>query len=164
MADHLTMRIPTTPEEALTPAVNTATVGRQLGSAISLEIDPRYVFNDYISASTTYMIRHQASDHYTGTLNLDSAQTGYAPVHLDASSLGANTGYTAQSWGFGLTLSTVNAASRGKISWPLDISYLHTETFASTGGLIPHQINDTFLIRLYVRLFGTVYQGRRGNW
>jgi hypothetical protein len=164
LADQLTMRIPTTSDEALTPSTNLATVGRQLGSAISLEIDPRYVFNEYISASTTYVIRHQASDHYTGTLNLDSAQTGYGPVHLDASELGANTGYTSQTWGFGFTLSTVNAASRGKISWPVDISYLHTETFASTGGLIPHQKMDAFLIRLYVRLFGTVYQGRRGNW
>jgi hypothetical protein len=164
IADHLTMRIPTTPEEALTPAINTATVGRQLGSAISLEIDPRYVFNDYISASTTYVIRHQAADHYTGTLSLDSAQTGYAPVNLNASVLAENTGYTSQAWGFGLTLSTVNAASRGKISWPVDISYLHSETFASTGGLIPHQKSDAVLIRLYVRLFGVVTQGQRGNW
>ena len=164
LSDHQTMRIPTTADEALTPIVNTTTVGRQLGSAISLEIDPRYVFNDYISASTSYVIRHQASDHYTGTLNLDSAQTGFAPVHLDAATLGANTGYTSQTWGFGLTLSTVNAASRGKISWPVDISYLHSETFSSTGGLIPHQKSDAILIRLYVRLFGTVVQGQRGNW
>jgi hypothetical protein len=164
VADHLTMRIPTTPDEALTPAVNTTTVGRQLGNAISVEIDPRYVFNDYISASTTYVIRHQAADKYTGTLNLDSAQTGYAAVHLDASALGANTGYTAQTWGFGLTLSTVNAASRGKISWPVDVSYLHSETFASTGGLLPHQKSDAILIRLYVRIFGTVTEGQRGNW
>jgi hypothetical protein len=164
LSDHLTMRIPTTPDEALTPAVNTTTVGRQLGNAISLEVDPRYVFNDYISASTTYVIRHQAADKYTGSLSLDSAETGYAPVQLNASTLGANTGYTSQTWGFGVTLSTVNAASRGKISWPVDVSYLHSETFASTGGLIPHQKSDAILIRLYVRLFGTVTQGQRGNW
>jgi hypothetical protein len=164
VADHLTMRIPSSSDEALTPEINTATVGRQLGSAVSLEIDPRYVFNDYISASTTYVIRHQGADKYTGTLDLDSAMTGFGPLHLDASVLGANTGYTAQTWGFGLTLSTVNAASRGKISWPVDISYLHSETFASTGGLIPHQKSDAILIRLYVRLFGTVTQGQRGNW
>jgi hypothetical protein len=164
LSDHLTMRIPTTADEALTPAVNTTTVGRQLGNAISLEIDPRYVFNDYISASTSYVIRHQGADKYTGTLDLDSAQTGIGPLHLDASALGANTGYTAQTWGFGLTLSTVNAASRGKISWPVDVSYLHSETFTSTGGLIPHQKSDAVLIRLYVRLFGTVTEGQRGNW
>jgi hypothetical protein len=164
LADHLTMRIPDDASEALTPSANLATVGRQLGNTISLEVDPRYVFNDYISASTQYVITHHGQDSYTGTLSLDSAQTGYGPVQLNAAALGANTGYTAQEWGFGFTLSTVNAASRGKIHWPLDITYLHTQTFASTGGLLPHQTSDTFLIRLYVRLFGTVYQGRRGNW
>jgi hypothetical protein len=164
LADHLTMRIPTTADEALTPSANLATVGRQLGSALSAEIDPRYVFNDYLSASMTYVIRHQEADHYTGSLTLDSSQTGYAPVVLNAGTLGANTGYTSQTWGFGWTLSTVNAASRGKISWPVDVSYEHSETFASTGGLIPHQKSDAVVIRLYLRLFGTVYQGRRGNW
>jgi len=164
LADHQVERIPSVTGEALIPEINATTVGRQLGSSIELELAPRYVINDYFSVSTTYLIHHQAADHYTGTLTLDSAMTGYGTVQLDASTLGANTGYTAQNWGFGVTMSTLNAASRGKVSIPLDISYLHTETFASTGGYLPHQKSDAVVIRVYVRLFGTVTQGQRRDW
>ncbi len=164
LADHQVERIPSVTGEALVPEINSTTVGRQLGSAIELEVAPRYVINDYFSVSTTYLIRHQAADHYTGTLTLDSTQTGYGTLHLDASTLGANTGYTAQNWGFGVTMSTLNAASRGKVSIPLDVSYLHTETFASTGGSLPHQKSDAVVIRVYVRMFGTVTRGQRRDW
>jgi hypothetical protein len=101
------------------------------------------------------VFRHQLADKYTGVLNLDSAQTGIGAVHLNAAILGANTDYTSQRIGFGLTFSTLAAAAlRKHIGLPLDITYEHDEVLTATGGYAPKVIYDTIRMRVYFRPFG----------
>lgn len=155
LSDNIVTRIPGAEGEVLNPLYSLTTVSRRLGNALELEVDPHYTVNDYFVVSGFYLFRHKDADTYTGTLSLDSAQTGIGPVKLNAAVLGLNTDYTTQRVGFGLTFSTVAAAALRKHPWlPLDISYLHYETITATGGYLPKTFVDSVTLRLYFRLLG----------
>jgi hypothetical protein len=155
LSDNVVTRIPGVAGQVLDPLYSRTTVRRQLGNAFEIEVDPRYTVNDYFAIYGLYTLRHKNDDSYTGTLSLDSAQTGIGPVRLDAAILGLNTAYTAQRIGFGLTFSTLAAAAlRKHINLPVELSYLHYETITGTGGYLPKTIVDRVSARVYLRLFG----------
>ncbi|HZS58049.1 MAG TPA: hypothetical protein VFA43_02190 [Gemmatimonadaceae bacterium] len=155
LSDNVVSRIPGTAGEVLDPLYSRTTITRQLGDKIEMQIDPHYAINDYFALNGTYLFRHHLADKYSGVFNLDSAQTGIGPVHLNASILGANTEYTSHTFGFGLTFSTLAAAAlRKHIVLPLDITYEHDEVLSATGGYANKVIFDTIRMRLYMRPFG----------
>jgi hypothetical protein len=164
LSDHLVTRIPDQTGQALIPSYAETTVGRTLGDAVQFEFDPRYIINSYFSITGAYLYYHKAADKYTGSLTVDSSVTGVATETLNASTLGIGTGGSYQRLGFGLTFSTLDAASRGRIHIPVDISYLHSTTFGGTGGYLPITTDDAVVIRLYLRLFGSSSKDQRNAW
>lgn len=164
LSDHLTTRIPDAVGQSLIPSYAETTVGRTLGNALQFEFDPRYIINGYFSITGAYLYYHKAADKYTGTLTVDSSVTGIGTEKLNASTLAIGTGGSFQRLGFGLTFSTLDAASRGRIRIPVDISYLHSTTFGGTGGYLPITTDDAVVIRLYLRLFGSSAKDQRAAW
>lgn len=154
LTDQLTLRIPLYPGQVYTPAFSDQTVTRTLGRLLDLEFDPHYTLNDYFGLTIQYRYLKKAADRYAGTVHLDSAQTGYAPVTLDASVLGLGTATTETRLGFGVTYSTVSAADRGHVRVPFDISYIHEQTATGSGDYVYRIGYDEVRFRFYVRLFG----------
>jgi hypothetical protein len=127
------------PGVAFPSASSAIGVQRQMGNLFELEATPRWVFNDYISLGGQYLYRHKPADAYT--------TAGTALPDLDA-----GTDFTEQRVGGGIAFSNAHAVSLGKSKIPFDVSYLHTETVAGSGGALPKLISDQILIRLYYRL------------
>jgi hypothetical protein len=155
LSDNVVTRIPGAVGEVLDPLYSRTTVMRQLGNEFSVTVDPHYAINDYFAINGSYIFLHHFADKYTGMLNLDSAQTGIGPVHLNAAILGTSTEYTAQQFGFGFTFSDLAAAAlRKHLAFPLDITYEHDEVLTATGGYAPKTITDVIRARVYFHLFG----------
>jgi hypothetical protein len=136
-SDSLTVRYdPGVPFPSASSAV---AVQRQLGNLFELEATPRWVFNDYISLGGQYLYRRKPVDTFTAG--------GIAmPV------MGIGTDFTEQRVGGGVAFSNAHAVSLGESKIPFDVSYLHSETIAGSGGALPKLINDEIMIRLYYRL------------
>jgi hypothetical protein len=155
LSDNIVTRIPQAEGEVLDPLYSRTTVTRQLGNEFAVMVDPHYALNDYFAINTSYFFLHHFANKFAGVLNLDSAQTGIGPLHLNAAVLGQNTEYTSQRIGFGFTFSDVAAAAlRKHIGLPLDITYEHDEVITATGGYVPKSFIDTIGMRVYFRPFG----------
>ena len=157
-SDRVSARIPLGLGDEFAPAFARQSVERTLGRTIDVELDPRYAINDYFGIVTQYRYLRHMADKYSGVFSIDSATTGFGPVALDASTLGAGTATTEQRWGVGLTFSSVAGASRHRSRIPFDISYFHYQTLigmAGLGGSLPRQSTDVIQARLYTRLFGS---------
>lgn len=135
--DSLTLRFD--PGVPFPPASSAIGVQRQTGNLFEIEALPRWVFNDYISIGGQYLYRHKPVDTYTSG--------GVAVPELSV-----GTDFTEQRVGGGIAFSNAHAVSQGKSRFPFDVSYLHSETIAGSGGGLPKLINDEILIRLYYRL------------
>lgn len=154
MADTRRMRIPTSRGQVILPQYTLRTVNRQLGAELSLELEPRWVLNDYLSFGGYYLYRHKRRDRYTGTFAVDSATTGVGPVTLDASMLDYGTEQVEHRLGVGFTYSTVAAAERGKAWLPIEVSLLHAQTVRGVAGYVPQLSVDQLRVRAYLRVFG----------
>ena len=135
--DSLTVRYD--PGVAFPSASSAIGVQRQLGNLFELEATPRWVFNDYISIGGQYLYRHKPID-------------AYSAGGIAVPAMGVGTDFTEQRVGGGIAFSNAHAVSQGKSKVPFDVSYLHTETIAGSGGGLPKLISDEILIRLYYRL------------
>ncbi len=154
LTDHLTMRIPLDPGNVYIPQFAEQTVTRTLGQLLDVEVDPHYTLNDYFGFTLHYRYIQKSQDRYSGTFHLDSAETGYGPVTLDAALLGLGTATTETRLGLGVTFSTVASHARGTARFPFDISYVHEQTATGSGNYVPRIGYDEVRLRVYVRLFG----------
>ena len=136
-SDSMTLRY--APGVVFPSASSAIGVHRQLANLFELEATPRWVFNDYISVGGQYLYRHKPVDSYIAG-------------GLSVPAMGVGTDFTEQRVGGGIAFSNAHAVSQGKSKIPFDVSYLHTETIAGSGGALPKIINDEILIRLYYRL------------
>ena len=152
MADQLTMRITDTPSQVLAAAYRQETVQRDLGDVAEIEIDPRWVVNDYMSVSGHYFYRRKAADRYTGTFNVTNLAG--QPVTIDASALNQETEASEHRLGLGFSYSTLAAYMRGKAGLPFEISYFHFQTTLGSGGNVPKLSQDQVQVRMYRKLFG----------
>lgn len=154
-ADAQWVRIPgSASEEGLTPAAFTYKAQRDLGDATQFEVTPRWQPNRYLGFAATYQVRKKDADRYQVPL-LDAADL---LLPLQVSALGANTAFTEQRAGIGVTWSTLAAARRGQRVIPLDISLQHLETVRATGGIVPRLTTDVLSLRLW---WGTTRGARR---
>lgn len=154
MKDEQFMRIFEAPERTLTASYREQKVTRDLGDYFELEANPRWVLNDYLSATVHYMFRHKFEDRYTGTFVVDSAVTGIGDITLEASNLNEQTEMIEHRVGGGVSFSTVAAFQKGKIKLPLEVTYFHFQTTRGYGGNQPKLFSDQVQLRIYTRLFG----------
>jgi hypothetical protein len=145
------MRIPDVARNPFTPAYREGTVTRDLGDYVELEATPRYVYNEYISASAHWRYRRKGEDKYTGTFTVDGPAG--TPVALDASILGLGSKQTEQRVGGGASFSTLRAFDRGRARLPLEVQLLHWQTISGSGYL-PKEFSTQLQLRYYTRLFG----------
>jgi hypothetical protein len=154
LPDRQTMRIIDTPNRRLAAAWRQRDVDRDLGDFFELEVNPRWVVNDFFSVSSHYLYRHKAEDKYTGTFTVPAATTGYSDVTLNASTLNLETEAREHRLGGGVTFSTVAAFNKGKAKLPMEIFYTHFQTTKGEGGSMPKIFSDQVQLRIYLRIFG----------
>jgi hypothetical protein len=122
MKDEQLLRIPDVPQNPWQAEYREQMVSRDLGDYIELQATPRYVYNDYLSASLQWTYRKKAEDKYSGTFTVTDPND--EPVSLDASILGVGTEQTEQRIGGGATFSTLRAYDRGVARVPLEVQLL----------------------------------------
>ena len=153
-ADEEEMRIIDLPNEELAPVYRRQRVHRQLGGAFEFETAPRVVLNDFFAVSAWYMYRHKAQDNYSGTFTIPQATTGFADITLDASTLNLETEQTEHRFGGGISFSNLYSFDQGKAKVPFEVTYLHWQTMAGSGGNQPKFFTDQIQLRVYARIFG----------
>ena len=151
MADERRFRIPDVARNPFLGAYREQTVTRDLGDYMEVQATPRYVYNDYISASMNWTYRRKGQDKYTGTFSVNGPQN--TPVTLDASILGTDTEQSEQRLGGGASFSTLRAFDRGRARLPLELQVLHWQTLSGSG-YVPKQYSTQVQLRYYTRLFG----------
>jgi len=154
LADETEMRISDVPERRLTAEWRQHTVHRNLGDISEIEINPRWVLNDYFSTTAHYLFRMKRVDEYTGTFTIPGSVTGYGEVKLDASTLNQQTFLKEHRLGGGVAFSTIGAFERGKAKLPMEITFFHFQTTRGYGGNVPKLFSDQVQVRIYARLFG----------
>ena len=153
-SDTQTMRILDLPNEELAPLYRRQSVDRQLGSAFEFETAPRIVVNDFFAVSAWYMYRHKQQDKYSGTFTIPAATTGFADITIDAATLDLETEQTEHRFGGGISYSNLYSFEQGKAKIPFEVTYLHWQTMAGSGGNQPKFFTDQIQLRLYARIFG----------
>jgi hypothetical protein len=153
-ADDETMRIIDLPNQELAPLYRRQSVHRQLGNSFEFETAPRVVVNSFFAVSAWYMYRHKSQDDYTGTFTIPAAETGFADITIDASTLNLETEQTEHRFGGGLSYSNLYAFEQGKARVPFEVTYLHWQTMGGSGGNQPKFFTDQIQLRLYARIFG----------
>ena len=149
--DEQVLRIPDVPQNPWQAEYREQTVSRDLGDYIELQATPRYVYNDYLSASLQWTYRKKGEDTYAGTFTVTDPNN--EPVSLDASILGVGTEQTEQRIGGGATFSTLRAYDRGRARVPVEVQLLHWQS-VSGSGYAPKRFSTQVQLRYYVRLFG----------
>jgi len=153
-SDTQTMRIIDLPNEELAPVYRRQSVNRQLGSAFEFETAPRIVVNDFFAVSAWYMYRHKQHDKYSGTFTIPAATTGFADLTIDAATLDLETEQREHRFGGGISYSNLYSFDQGKAKIPFEVTYLHWQTMAGSGGNQPKFFTDQIQLRLYARIFG----------
>ena len=154
MADETEMRITDVPEKRLAAEWRQKLVDRNLGDISEVEINPRWVFNDFLSATGHYLYRVKRPDEYKGTFTVPGSVTGYGDVFLNANTLEQQTFLKEHRLGGGVAFSTIGAFERGKAKLPMEITYFHFQTTRGYGGNVPKLFSDQIQVRIYARIFG----------
>jgi hypothetical protein len=154
MADEVEMRITDRPEKRLAAEWRQKTVKRNLGDISEIEINPRWVLNDYFSGTAHYFYRLKRPDEYSGRFTVPGSITGYGDVTIDAVDLNRETLQEEHRLGGGVAFSTIGAFERGKARLPMEITYFHFQTTRGNGGNVPKLFSDQVQVRIYARLFG----------
>jgi hypothetical protein len=152
MADQVVLRIPDSPTQVILASYRQETVQQKLGDQFDIQINPRWVLNDFISLAGQYYYRHKAADVYTGTFNVTDLSGN--SVTLDAATLGEYTEMSESRFGVGATYSTVAAVEKQKTGLAFDISFFHYETTLGSLGRVPKIAVDQIIFRYYQRIFG----------
>ena len=157
LEDEQMLRIPSGSRSPFLPAYREQTVSRDLGDYIELEATPRFVYNDYLSASAQWLYRRKAEDAYAGSFSVDGP--GDDPVSLDATVLGIGTEQSEQRLGAGATFSTLRAYDRGRARIPFEVQLFHYQTISGEG-YVPKRFTTQVHLRYYTRLFGAPLRPR----
>ena len=158
LEDEQLMRIPEIARNPFAAAYREQMVQRDLGDYIELEASPRYVYNDYLSASLHWSYRRKGEDTYSGTFTVELPDED--PITLDASILGTDTEQTDQRVGGGATFSTLRAFDRGRANLPIELQFTHWQTMSGSG-YVPKRFTTSVQLRYYTRLFGAPLRPRR---
>lgn len=136
MADEREMRVPVAGVRLL-PASRRATVRRDLGDELGVDVRARYFLSQYLGGLLAYGYEHRGADVITPGSGPGGVARFTSPPRM------------AQSAAIGLTYSTVDAFLRGKSWMPLELAFMHRQAFAGSGGA-PRLFSDAVELRLYV--------------
>ena len=129
----------------LAPASSRATVHRQLGDYLSLDLVPNWQLDDAFGVAVGYHFFHQAATQFSYADPADEARIG-----LPADKLGEGTGVTRMRVGAGVTFSTVKRYAEGHARMPLAVTWSYQNTFWGRGGQVPQDGVMTLQIQLYL--------------
>ena len=122
---------------------------RRAGDVVGLDVTPRYFVSNWLSLNGQYGMERIGATTWSGV----DAQDGCADCLLYASAFPGptETARTAQRFGLGARMSTVDAYARGQAGFPIEVSITHLETV--TGGLaLPKDTRDQIQVRIYYQL------------
>lgn len=140
-ADELTLRVPSVPHEPFPLAASRTLLRRDLGDALTAEVTPRWVLNDYLAFSGSWQFYRKGADSYTATT------AGTDPAIL---SFG-----TEQLWQratVSVTYSTMAQYFQKKARTPLEVSLTSGRTLSGRDGA-PAQSITALTLRVYNHLF-----------
>lgn len=147
LADNVVTRFPAIDDTSLFRPFGAVRAERKLGARTELEIAPRYGIGRSFALSAAYTLSRVAES----TLNADPAGQ-QTLAENEISVIGYSTpALTVHAVQFGAAYSTLNAFTRGKSRWPLEIVYSHGITLAGTGGVVPATVFDKIELRIYTR-------------
>lgn len=137
--------------EATYPIPIYGDVTRTAGTIMALDLTPRYLPDEYFSIDGHYGLEHIGSATY------DRAIPASVCAGCDASVSGtySTPSRLAQRIGVGVRYSTVDAFSRGRVGFPIEVSLTHLETITGDPGT-PKAFRD----QVQVRMFITVMSGK----
>lgn len=126
---------------------------RRAGDVVGLDVTPRYFISDWLALDAHYGMERIGATTWSATDVQDSCTECLAYTSPLPGPSG--TARTAQRFGLGARLSSVDAYVRGQAAFPIEVSITHLETV--TGGLaLPKDTRDQIQVRLF-------YRARRGN-
>jgi len=124
---------------------------RTAGDVLGLDVTPRYFFSDWLSVDGHYGVERTGATVYssnlTGTPCANCLGAGNSADIV--TTVGSAT--MTQRLGLGFRLSTVNAYTRGRARYPIEVSFAHLQTVTGDAGL-PKASRDQIQLRVYYRL------------
>lgn len=147
LADELPRRVSPV-NVLLAPLSSLATLRRDLGDYLALDVVPRWQLDDAFSLGIGYHYYRQGPTRYTYADPADAARIG-----LDASVLDEETEVTRMRVGAGLTFSTLARHARGLARLPYTVTASFQKAFFGEGGRVPDAETFNLSIRAYVKLW-----------
>ncbi len=114
------------------------------GAVTRVEVAPRFMIAPRLGISALYDFVHVAANDYG---SVAAGQVAAAVATLDGVTSAAG---TQQAAGFGLTYSTVPEYDRGRVGFPVDITYTHLEALSGAARM-PRYWRDQISVRFYFR-------------
>ncbi|MEO7456620.1 MAG: hypothetical protein ABIY52_10190 [Gemmatimonadaceae bacterium] len=129
--------------EAFYPVPVFGAVTTTAGATIGLDVTPRILLGDWFTLDAHYGLER------TGATTYDRPAAPCANCSSSSVSVVPSTdARTAQRAGFGIRYSTVDAYGRGATRLPIEISFLHLETFSGDAGVAKIR-RDQLQMRLF---------------
>lgn len=119
-------------------------VQRNAGTLLNLDVTPRLLLGDWFAVNAHYGLERSGPITYERLSTPDCPQCSTLPAFVAES--GAR---TAQRAGFGIRYSTVDAYTRGSTRLPVEVSFMHLETFAGDPG-VAKVSRDQIQLRVYL--------------
>jgi hypothetical protein len=120
-------------------------VSRTAGDVFGLDVTPRVFFGEWLAFEGQYGMERTGAPTFTG-----AADSPCAACTVLANSI-LPTETTVQRVGAGVRYSTVDAYLRGRVRYPIEVSYRHLETITGDAGA-PKLFRDQIQLRIYYRL------------
>lgn len=145
------VRLPSLPSQEFLEAWRTRPTIVRPGSALDVEVAPRWQLSDYLALTALWQWRRTSADHHALAAGapVDDLLPGQRP--MDAALLDARTATASHRIALGATYSTLAARARGRDGRAVEISYLHLQTLTSGAGIVPKRFDDRILLRYYPR-------------
>jgi len=146
------IRIPSAPSDPFPEAFRTASVTRDPGDELAIDLYPRWNLSEAMSIAGHYGYRTRSADAYRGSVS--GTNPAKIQVTADASILDAGSAAHEHRVGAVVAYSTLAAWKQGKARWPIELSVGHFQTTAGSGGTVPKLAYDEVQVRWYWRPFG----------
>lgn len=114
------------------------------GAVVRVEVAPRFMVASRLGVSALYDFMHVAANTYASAA---AGNLAGAVATLDGVTSAAG---TQQAAGFALTYSTVPEYDRGKVTFPVDISFTHLEALSGAARMAKYW-RDQISVRFYFR-------------
>jgi hypothetical protein len=129
----------------LAPLSSRATVHRQLGNYVSLDLVPNWQLDDAFAVALGYHFFHQGRTRFSYVDPTDEARIG-----MSADVLGEGTEVTRMRVGAGVTFSTARRYAAGQARLPFAVTWSYQSTVYGRGGQVPRAGVVTLQVQLFL--------------